>query len=186
MVSLDLLIRQSRSAEDATAHGGRIVTENDQSQLANVGRQLLSVFPPIPGACLLMSALYAARLQELVAGPILVIAGGLSVGSEHVFGAGGQFDGKRFDQSNPSWDGHAWVELGDLVADVSIFRTAYSGQSHPLLRESIAKTYGRGRGLMIRRSGDASDGLTYEPQYVLTEDQVTGLARGALKVLGHR
>jgi hypothetical protein len=49
------------------------------------------------------------------------------IGDTRVFGEAARLDGKaRFSASNPSWDGHAWVVLGDRLLDPSIFRTAYS------------------------------------------------------------
>lgn len=70
--------------------------------------------------------------------------------------------------------------FGPYVADVSIFRTAYSSQAPGLLAAHVRQEFGNGRGLLVVRWSDApKSGLRYSPQYVLTESQVSGLVRGA-------
>lgn len=105
-----------------------------------------------------------------------------------VFGSDDELDGKsRFSKSDPSWDGHAWIALGDYVADVSLFRTARSGKSLPALASHVATEFGPKAGLMICEERDVEkSGLRYEARYVLTQDQVDGLARGALQMIQNK
>jgi hypothetical protein len=98
-----------------------------------------------------------------------------------VVGEAARLDGKaRFSASNPSWDGHAWVVLGDRLLDPSIFRTAYSRFSPPALASHVRKELGKGRGMLVCPIDKTMEvSLRYEPEYVLTQGQVDGNARGA-------
>jgi hypothetical protein len=84
-------------------------------------------------------------------------------GADHSQSAGcaclvtaGPFDGKKlFSESNASWNGHAWVMFGHYLADVPIFRTAYSTRSPPRLAAHVRKEFGEGRGLLIIKWANA-------------------------------
>jgi hypothetical protein len=181
-MKLEKLIAASYSAEAAKAWKAYLPSDADKRKLEAIGLDLLKNLPPIPGTCALMSAVYAARMQSVATAPVYVVAGTLSVRGVAVFGDGRPFDGKSvFSESTSSWDGHAWVMLGYYVADVSIFRTAYSAGSPPLLATHVRQEFGQGRGLLIIKWHDAPlSGLNYAPQYVVTDDQITGLCRGAM------
>ena len=175
------LIASCRSRKETQAYKAFAPTEDDVRRLGEIGREVLQHLPPEAGACALMSAVYAARLQSVGLAPAYVAAGSLLVQGQRVFGDGRPFDGaKAFSESNTDWDGHAWVMFGPYVADVSIFRTAYSSHAPRLLAAHMREEFGNGRGLLVVRWSDApKSGLHYSPQYVLTESQVSGLVRGA-------
>jgi hypothetical protein len=84
-----------------------------------------------------------------------------------------------FGRSNTFWDGHSWLVCGDYIVDISLFRPAYSAHSPPPLARYVRAEFGEGRGLLISKF---ESGLRYEPQYVLTSDQVTAVGRGAVKM----
>jgi hypothetical protein len=67
----------------------------------------------------------------------------------------------------------------DYIIDISVFRTAYSGKSHPLLARAVREGFGEGRGLLLAQ--DTSP-LNYRPQYVLTRDEIDALGKGAYKL----
>jgi len=180
-MKLDRLIAASHSPEAAKVFKAFAPNDADMTTLQHVGEEVLKNYWPETGACALMSAIYAARLHSVSMAPTYVVAGSLSVCGVRVFGDGRPFNGRKlFSESKTSWDGHAWVMFGPYVADVSIFRTAYSTQSPALLARHVRQEFGEGRGLLIVKWSDApSLGLYYAPEYVLTEEQITGLAKGA-------
>lgn len=181
-VELTDLIVRSHSQAAADSYRAYIPTEAHLAVLAETGKDVLVHFPPMPAACAMMSALYAARMQMQSDAPVFVVAGVLSIGSMCVFGndADTRDWGSAFNESNPSWDGHCWVMLGDYIADISIFRTAYSQHSPPVLAEHVAKQFGTGRGLLICKTAESRRlGFLYKPQCVLTEGQITALMNGA-------
>jgi hypothetical protein len=180
-VNLEKLVAASRSREEVRAYKAFAPTEEEKQLLAEVGREVLQNLPPQAGACALMSAIYAARLQDVGLNFVYVVAGTLRVLKRPVFGSDRPFDGSKvFSESNSDWDGHAWVMFGPYVADISIFRTARSSCSPPLLATHVRQEFGDGRGLLIVRWTDApKSGLEYSPQYVLSDAQVTALVAGA-------
>jgi hypothetical protein len=109
----------------------------------------------------------------------------LAVDGEPVFGDRRTFDGPQlFSTSNPDWDGHVWVMIGSYIVDISIFRTAYSGLGPARLAKHIDLAFGPNKGLYVDRwRRTAQLGLSYEPQYVLSADEVTRLMGGAYHVI---
>jgi hypothetical protein len=181
------LIAKSHSPAAADAYCSFTPDRAQLQALASVGVEVLRHFPPMPGACAVMSAVWAARWQQVEKKtPVYVVAGALLVGAERVFGDESvEIDGAAaFGKSDPSWDGHCWLAFGGYVADVSIFRTAYSAYSPPALARHVIEQFGRGRGLQICTADDAAHaGFQYRPQYVLTDDQITGLFLGARSIV---
>jgi len=159
--------------------------DSDRATLSQCALDLLKVFPPMPGACALMSASLAGTLERRMTAPIQVIAGTLAVDGEPVFGDRKPFDGPAvFAASNPDWDGHVWVMVGPYVVDVSLFRTAYSRHGPARLAKHIDLAFGPNKGLYVdhwKRTGQL--GLGYEPQYVLSAEEVTSLIGGAYHVI---
>ncbi|MBN8995420.1 MAG: hypothetical protein J0H94_09345 [Rhizobiales bacterium] len=174
------LIAASRTAEELERFNRFCPSDADMKYVAETGREVLRHVRPTPGACVLMSAVLATMLEDKLSGPALVVAGSLAVGSTLVFGnAEPPGDIKNaFNQTNLSWDGHCWVSVGEWIADVSVFRTAYSAKSPPFLRDYVVSEFGPGRGMMIAKSA-ATGRLIYTPQCILTRDQTDALFRGA-------
>jgi len=177
---LEKLITNTHSSEKAEAYKAFAPTADELRAFKKIGREALEIIAPIAGACAMMSAAYVARVEHVLKLPAYVVAGSLKIRDTYVFGDGRAFDGvKAFSESNSSWDGHAWVMLGPYVADISIFRTAYSENAHPLLAAHVRREFGDNAGLMVVRWSDAPlSGLYYAPQYVLSDQQVTNLFRG--------
>ncbi len=161
------------------------MNDSDRAVLSQCALDLLKVFPPMPGACALMSASLAGTLERRMTAPVHVVAGTLVVDGEPVFGDRKPFDGPAaFAASNPDWDGHVWVMVGPYVVDVSLFRTAYSRHGPPRLAKHINLAFGPNKGLYVdhwKRTGQL--GLGYEPQYVLSAEEVTSLIGGAYHVI---
>jgi hypothetical protein len=188
-MDLETLIGESFGADAARAWAKFSPSSKTIVEISEAGQQLLMDFPTMPGACTMMSALYAWQLEKLKVGPTYVVAGSLYlcgpdyVGDKLVFGEPGKVDGQaKFSSSDLSWDGHAWIVCGDRLVDVSVFRTAYSRFSPPALAAHIRKKIGEERDLMICKIGDAAIhyGLRYEAQYALMHDQVDAVARRAI------
>ncbi|HEX9963823.1 MAG TPA: hypothetical protein VGB04_02435 [Allosphingosinicella sp.] len=133
------------------------------------------------GACTILSALLAKRLTAALNTPMPVIAGALKVGGQYVFGGNRSFDGAElFSEGSGDWDGHCWVLFGRHIVDVSLGRTARTGQGHPLLNRTVIAAYGNQVGLIAATEAEArEDGLLYLPRYVLRPTQVEALAAGA-------
>jgi hypothetical protein len=137
------LIASSFGADAAERWAALRLKASDVDLLAAIGHEVLRNCRVIPGACTLMSALYSLVLEKKAAPPAFVVAGQLCIGESRIFGEEDEIDGERFSQSNPSWNGHAWIVCGDYLADISMFRTAYSDL--PCLQRTSRGSSGRAR-----------------------------------------
>lgn len=115
------------------------LNDSEWNDLISAGHEVLQVFPPKAGACVMMSALYVGRLHDLGHRSARLIGGMLAIGDTIVFGRSGVT--KSFNRSNLDWDGHAWVTFGEYIADASLVTTAYHKDAPPLVARHI-------RGLM--------------------------------------
>jgi hypothetical protein len=159
-------------------------TLNDAAfdDLVNVGRDVLRVFPTKPGACVMMSALYAGGLRARGHTSVELVGGALAVGGEIIFGR--SWEAATFTTTDLDWDGHAWIRYGEFIADVSILRTGFSSKAPPRLASHLASRFKPTQGLYIATPVAAlDDGLRYEPQHVFSDAQVDSLYRCALTFL---
>jgi hypothetical protein len=185
------LIRLSYSLQEVARHGNCRVEQRALNDIVALGKEILTHVPPMPGACTLMSALWTARVRDKLNLPAFCVAGDLLIGEQIIWGdrasttenVAAVFQGIKLD-----WEGHCWMYVGDYLADASIFRTAYSVHSPPLLNRFIVERFGRGRGMWLgTQEGVDASGLVYVPKHVLTESQVNGVIAGLAQFHGiHR
>lgn len=161
------------------------LNEADSAVLSRAAVELLRIFPSRPGTSAQMSAALAVSLERHLAAPICVIAGTLAVEGVPVVGDRQPFDGPQvFGDPDPEWNGHVWVMVGPYVVDISIFRTAYSAWGPAGLAKYVDLTFGPNKGLYVDLwKHTRQQGLSYEPQYVLTAEEVTGLMGGAYRLI---
>ncbi|HEX7855618.1 MAG TPA: hypothetical protein VF503_18190 [Sphingobium sp.] len=159
--------------------------EADRAALATCAVELLQVFPARPDTSALMSAAFAVQLERVLAAPIQVVAGTLAVEGEPVFGDRRPFDGPAiFSTPNTNSRGHVWLMIGPNIVDISIFRTAYSRFGPPKLSRHVDLVFGPNKGLYVDHwQRSRQRGLSYEPQYVLSEGEVTRLMGGAYELI---
>ena len=164
------------------------LNEADQAVLSRCAIDLLKIFPPVPGACALLSAALAVALERHMNAPIHVVAGSLEVEGVPVLGDRQFFDGTPvFSTPNPHWDGHAWVMVGCYVVDIAIFRTAYSNEGPPRLAQHIDLTFGPGKALYVDHwKRTRRVGLGYELHYVLSEGEVNNLMGCAFHLIDRK
>ena len=74
--------------------------------------------------------------------------------------------------------------MGDYIVDISIFRSAYSADGPARLARHIDLNFGPDKGLYVDQwKRTRRVGLDYEPQYVLSADEVTTLMGGAFHLI---
>lgn len=183
---LSCLIAESYDATEADRAIAFQPSEFAVEQLVDAGREVLTRFPYKPGTCALMTAMWTAFIRDNTEYPIHVVAGALIIDDKLVFGADPSANQTKgaFSGTNLDWDGHCWIVFGNLIGDVSLFRTAYSDASPFLLKKKILAEFGEGHGLFLCSAEDlARTGIRYDPQYVLTNDEITGLLQAALAMI---
>ena len=188
IAALGKLIARHHGWQAAKAFKAYEMADADRAKVTDCALEVLRAFPPIPGACALMSAAFAVRLEQMLTAPVHVVAGTLAVENEPVFGRRAGIPPDLFTHGDLDWDGHVWVMVGPYIADISIFRTAYSRAGPARLSRHVDLTFGPNKGLYVDRWRHTRQlGLRYDPQYVLSEREMTGLMRGAFqKVQEHQ
>lgn len=160
-------------------------TEADKARIAGCAADLLKVFPQQGGSAILLSAALAVQLERHLDAPVHLVAGTLSVDGMPVRGDRRPFDGAQTFGAEPApWDGHVWVMVGAHVVDVAIFGLARSADCKPELARHVHTMFGPDKGLYAdewRRSRRM--GLEYEPQYVLSEEEVNRLMTAAYRLM---
>lgn len=178
--TINQLIARYRGAEDAKRY--QLYSIDSQKAFAESAKEIMQNIPPTFGACAMLSAAWAAYLQDIYDIPAIVVAGDLKIGNSRIFKCKTNlpgFEEKSKAVINKKWDGHCWIEADGYIGDLSIFRTAYSIDGRSILKSFILKEFGSGRGAMLSPYQQLEEiGMKYVPKYVLTERQINGLIRG--------
>lgn len=155
-MALPDLIARSYDQEAADAYRSYSPSVAELELLKQKASCVLSIFENEPGACVKLSVLCAAAFQQVSDAPIYVVAGSLADGDTYTFGSNDPVDGGTiFSNSDPSWNGHAWIVLGEWMLDISLLRTAYSSNSPPTLTNYVNSKLGGARNPIVCRISDA-------------------------------
>ena len=175
------LIAKSHGQAEADAY--RLFTRSPKHAevLKKAAYDSMLLFPKLAGSCVMMSVVFLTRLKHLHDGPYHVVAGSLKIDGSPVFG----MDADNYDWSaaftgeNLSWDGHCWIVCGDLIADVSLLRTANSPKSPPALARKARHSFGTSTGMIAFTASQAAGiGMEYRAYHVLTNPEIDGLLLG--------
>jgi len=200
LTQLGKLVAARHGWAEAKAFKAYAMPNADKARLAASAVEILKVFRTAgadgaeagegkPMAAWLSAAL-AVQLERHLSAPVHVVAGVLSVDGRPVYGApvssGGEpVDGPAvFGAEELRWGGHVWVMVGPYVVDIGIFRAANSADCPAELARHVHSVFGQDKGLYVdqwRRT--RRTGLGYEPQYVLSRDEVTQLMGGAYRMI---
>lgn len=154
----------------------------DRAKLSFSALEILKVFPHLENASALMSAAFAVHLERALDAPIQVVAGILKVEKDVLFGKRTKAPIRAFPSATADYDGHIWLMVGPYIADISIFRTAYSRHGPAKLSRHIDLVFGPNKGLYVDHwKRTRQMGLGYEPHYVLSAAEVTNLMGGAFQ-----
>ena len=146
--------------------------------LKEVVTDILRNIPYRPFLCLPLSATLYAILKDNYNIDARFVTGDLSYKGGYIFKQDFKISDAK-DNTYQDWEGHAWVEIGDLICDLSFFRTLYSDKfTKPFKQELIAR-FGEGKGCLIATQTQMNlSGLSYCPIDYLSDDQATGIIKG--------
>ncbi|MGZ8916379.1 MAG: hypothetical protein ACXW1Z_25125 [Methylobacter sp.] len=77
-----------------------------------------------------------------------------------------------------NWDGHCWVEVDNIILDLSIFRTAYRINHPSLLKDYLTSKYGEGKGAFVSPVESLPQELEFVPKFVLNDSQISSVLAG--------
>jgi len=177
-IELKQIITRNRNLQDAENYFN--FTLEEPSAMCETAQEIMRMVPPTFGACAMLSATWAAMLNDHHSIPAIVVAGDLKINGTRVFKCKRNIpDGKNTGKLiSKKWDGHCWIEIDGYIGDLSIFRTAYSISTPSILKEFVLSEFRRGKGAMLSPVEDLPKGMKYIPKFVLKESQITGLIKG--------
>ncbi|EGR2438201.1 hypothetical protein DYC75_13635 [Vibrio cholerae] len=132
-------------------------------------------FKPIDGSCLYMSALLAAMINDNLPVETRFVTGSLTVAGSTIF-SHTPIKHQLTQKSHliEQWDGHAWVELDDLIFDLSIFRTVFSRASPRRIQSLFEARFDRGVAYLVGQKSKLIDkGIEYTALEILSDDDAT-------------
>lgn len=79
------------------------------------------------------------------------------------------------------WSGHAWVEIENMICDLSIFRTIYSDEFTNHCKDKLLTLFGKGRGCIIATHAILKNdfNLEYNAIDYLDDTAATAILKGA-------
>lgn len=176
LAQLGKLIAAQHGWAAAKAFKSYQMTDADRAALSRRAVDLLKVLPA-SGTAAMLSAALAVSLEGHLDAPVQIVAGTLTVEGVPVFSSSAPFD-------DAGWDGHVWVMAGPYVVDASIFRAAYSGTGPARLSKHVLSAFGPNKGLYVDHwKRTARQGLGYEPQHVLSAQDVNALMAKAYQLI---
>lgn len=146
--------------------------------LKQIVSDILSNTPHRPFLCLPLSALLYATLKDHSLADPSLVTGDLFYKKECIFKQDFSIADAK-DSVYQDWAGHAWVEIGELICDLSIFRTIYSDKFTKPFKLEIISFFGEGRGCLIGTKESMLEmHLCYRKQDNLSDDLATGIIQG--------
>jgi hypothetical protein len=182
LLQLGKLVAQAHGWDEARAFKAFEMTDADRARIAGSAVDLLKVFPKAPGSGPQLAAAFAVQLGRVLSAPIQVVAGTLTVDGVPVLGNRQPFSGA--DVCAEGFRGHAWVMVGPFIAELALFRRANESDCPPALARHVHSVFGHDKGLYVDQWRKARKmGLGYEPQCVLSGDEVDTLMAGAFRLI---
>jgi len=152
-----------------------------QKLIINEINEIFNNIPSIPFLCLPMSAVLYIKLKENLNLKPKIATGNLYFKKECLFKQDYSIV-ERINSFNDfiidDWSGHCWVELDDIIIDISIFRTIYSDKFTKICKTEILNTLGKNKGCLIEKKGNNLFGFEHQAIEYLNDDIVNGILNG--------
>ncbi len=159
--------------------------KEDLEFIKDISKGILLEFPKRAFDCCMLSAVLGAVINDKSNIPVSVFVGHLDYNSKRMFNCTTSIPYSKSElKINETWEGHCWVELNGFIIDLSIFRTIYLGNVSVELKNDIIQNFGENRGILAGTPLDMEKlGFNYTPCYILNQDQITGLVKGANEII---
>ncbi|MEQ3442626.1 hypothetical protein ABMY47_13795 [Pseudoalteromonas sp. BZP1] len=132
-------------------------------------------FKSVEGSCLYMSSLLFSMINEHLPVEAFLVTGSLSVGGYKVF-THSPIKPQLTQKSGVigQWNGHAWVEVEDIIFDLSIFRTVFAPSTSDHIQRTFEDRFNRDTAYLVGQKSKLIEmGIEYRPLEQLFEDDAT-------------
>lgn len=161
----------------AKAFKSYVPGDRDKALIANKARELLAIFPAGSGGGGALSAAFAAHLERDLTAPVLVVRGHLKIMGTPLAGHAGP-------SAVSAGPDHDWVMVGPYIADISIFRLAYSREAPPHLLAHVYDMFGPDQAMLFASWRETRRlGFDYDPELVLSTEAVDALVGDAHRII---
>jgi hypothetical protein len=146
-------------------------SDRDRAMIAAKAAEMLKLLTPAAAAAAEMSAAFVVHLERDLDAPAYMVTGELRLMGEPL--------------SPPN--GHAWLMIGSNVADIALFRMAYSRTAPSNLAQHAYQMFGPDQGLLFAPWSDTRKvGFDYIPHRVLSDEEIDSLLVSARELIGAR
>lgn len=185
LASLGKLVAVHHGWAAAKAFKSYALDDGDRAKISHAALEILKLFPACPDSGAMLTAALAVRLGQRLDAPVQMAAGSLLLDKQAVLSSAQGTEMKAFPADDGAdYAGHVWLMVGPHVVDVSLFRLAYSAEGPAALSRHVDLVFGPNKGLYVDEWARTRRlGLQYEPQYVLSEDEVTRLMGHAFALM---
>lgn len=148
--------------------------------LTDASSKTLASVPPKYGSCVMLSAGLVAVLKVHYSVHAIAVLDDLTLDGVKVFECQGNLpiENKTSDFIEEEWSGHCWVEVGNVICDLSIFRTAYAIEHPSWIKQFIETNFGQGKGALLSPVEYLPKGIEFTPKFVLNDYQISGILGG--------
>ena len=139
---------------------------------------VLKYTPYEPFLCLPLSTLLYVLLKDKYQFDAKLVTGDLKFKTDYIFKQDFKISEAK-DGVLTEWSGHSWVEIDNLICDLSIFRTLYSDQFTKPCKAELIANFGEGRGCLIFEKDKIQPGqLSYIAIDYLPDEMAIGILKG--------
>ena len=128
------------------------MNQQDIQTCEELGRKVLSEMAHLTNSCLYISAMLTAMINDHIQLEARLITGSLVIDNRTIFNHQ-PIASVLSSTTNvtSTWDGHAWVEVSDLILDFSIFQTIFSDSSLSDIQNTFVQKFGERKDYLIRK-----------------------------------
>lgn len=176
------VLKQTMSDKEVEAFFAYQLSSNDIEFLKETASYVFSKISYKEFNCAAMNALWVALIQDHSTIPAAPVCGSLSFGKKFIFKCLSQIQTPKVSMTKAElWDGHCWLELGAMIADISIGRTLAKDKNvDPQFKETWYNTFDSKGGLVIADTQVFNScKIYYIPQYIMPTHLITGLIAGS-------
>jgi hypothetical protein len=161
-----------------------MLSKENISYIAECAEVSAQKMKPVHGGCLYYSSMFAAMINDNTSMRADLVVGSLDVENTTIFSHSPLKDILNSGSNIVSqWDGHAWVTIDDLICDVTLFQTIYSGQSPEPIVKLFSDKFGEPKPYIIGQEHKLKEmNIVYSKKETLDDNHITLFIQNAVRL----